>query len=78
MKTDAPKPLPDSSATRASPLRILFLVIFVATLTVPIFNKANPTLFGFPFFYWYQIVCVPIASILIFIVFRAEDKGSEK
>ncbi len=78
MKTDAPKPLPDSSATRASPLRILFLVIFVATLTVPIFNKANPTLFGFPFFYWYQIVCVPIASILIFIVFRAEDKGTGK
>jgi uncharacterized membrane protein len=78
MKTDAPQPLPESSATRASPLRILFLVIFVATLAVPFFNKANPTLFGFPFFYWYQILCVPIASILIFIVFRAEDNGAEK
>jgi uncharacterized membrane protein len=76
MKTDAPQPLPESSATRASPLRIL--VIFVATLAVPFFNKANPTLFGFPFFYWYQILCVPIASILIFIVFRAEDNGAEK
>ncbi len=75
MKTDAPFPAPEHEAGRASPLRILFLVIFIATLTVPFFNKANPTLFGFPFFYWYQILCVPIASILIFIVFRAEDKG---
>ncbi len=77
MKTDAPLPAPPS-ASRASPLRILFLVIFIATLTVPFFNKVNPTLFGFPFFYWYQIACVPIASVLIFIVFRAEDKGDEK
>jgi uncharacterized membrane protein len=78
MKTDAPMPAPHasggSSPSRASPLRILFLVIFVATLAVPFFNKAAPSLFGFPFFYWYQIACVPIASILIFIVFRAEDK----
>lgn len=75
MKTDAPLPSPQPSASRVRPLRILLLVIFVATLWVPFFNKAAPTVFGFPFFYWYQIICVPIASILIFIVFRAEDKG---
>jgi len=77
MKTDTNPPA-SPSASRASPLRILFLVIFVATLAVPFFNRATPILFGFPFFYWYQIVCVPIASILIFIVFRAEDKGGEQ
>ncbi len=74
MKADSPPPSP-ASASRASPLRMLFLVILAATLAVPFFNKVNPTLFGFPFFYWYQIVCVPIASILIFIIFRAEDKA---
>jgi uncharacterized membrane protein len=74
MKTDAsPQPAPPS-ATRASPLRILFIVIFIITLSVPFFNRTTPTLFGFPFFYWYQIICVPISSLLIFIVFRAEDK----
>ncbi len=78
MKTDVPPPLPSASSSNASPLRMLFLVIFVATLTVPFFNRATPTLFGFPFFYWYQIICVPIASILIFIVFRAEDKGGSQ
>jgi hypothetical protein len=75
MKTDVSAPGP--SPRRASPLRILFLVIFVATLAVPFFNRTTPTLFGFPFFYWYQIACVPIASVLIFLVFRAEDKGAE-
>ena len=75
MKTDASRPGP--SPSRASPLRILFLLIFIATLAVPFFNRTTPALFGFPFFYRYQIVCVPIASLLIFLVFRAEDKGEE-
>jgi hypothetical protein len=30
-------------------------------------------LLGFPFFYWYQMVAVPVSSLLIYIVFRAED-----
>lgn len=75
MKTDASSPGP--SRRRASPLRILFLVIFIATLAVPFFNRTTPTLFGFPFFYWYQMVWVPIGSFFIFLVFRAEDKGAE-
>jgi uncharacterized membrane protein len=75
MKTDASRP--GQSPSRASPLRILLLLIFIATLAVPFFNRTAPALFGFPFFYWYQIVCVPIASLLIFLVFRAEDKGEE-
>ncbi len=75
MKTDAstPRPLP----SRASPLRILLLVIFIGTLAVPFFNRTTPTLFGFPFFYWYQILWVPIGSFFIYLVFRAEDKGDE-
>jgi hypothetical protein len=75
MKTDASTPGP--SPSRASPLRVLLLVIFIGTLAVPFFNRTNPTLFGFPFFYWYQMVWVPIGSFFIFLVFRAEDKGVE-
>jgi uncharacterized membrane protein len=58
-----------------SPWRVLLLVVFVIALAVPFFNRTGPALFGFPFFYWYQLACVPVASILIFIVFRAEDRG---
>jgi uncharacterized membrane protein len=53
--------------------KILLLVVFVITLAVPFFNRTNPTLFGFPFFYWYQMAAVPVSSLLIYAVFRAED-----
>ena len=72
MKTDAS--YPGSSPRHASPLRILFLVIFVATLTVPFFNRIGPTLFGFPFFYWYQLAWVPVTSFLLWLVYRRTPK----
>ncbi|HET9147233.1 MAG TPA: DUF3311 domain-containing protein [Acetobacteraceae bacterium] len=58
---------------RASWLRILLIIPFIATLWVPFFNHPTPTLFGFPFFYWYQLLWVPLSSVLIFIVYRAES-----
>jgi hypothetical protein len=57
-------------------IRLLLLLVVVIPLWVPFYNKIGPVLFGFPFFFWYQLLCVPAASVLIFIVFRAEDKGA--
>jgi Protein of unknown function (DUF3311) len=48
---------------------LLLLVPFVALLWVPFYNSYEPTLLGFPFFYWYQFLWIPITSILIFIVY---------
>ena len=36
------------------PVYLWIVVPFVALLWVPIFNRVEPTLFGIPFFYWYQ------------------------
>jgi hypothetical protein len=58
-------------------IKVLLLLVFVIALAVPFFNRATPVLFGFPFFYWYQIAVVPVASLLIYIVFRVEDTGVE-
>jgi hypothetical protein len=55
-------------------IRVLLLVVFIITLCVPLYNRVTPVLFGFPFFYWYQMAMVLVASLLIFIVFLAEDK----
>jgi uncharacterized membrane protein len=59
-------------------IKLLLLLVFVVTLAVPVFNKTGPALFGFPFFYWYQMAAVPVSSLFIFIVFRAEDRGDEE
>ena len=53
----------------ARPWALLLLVPFVALLWVPFYNSSEPTLLGFPFFYWYQFLWVPITSILIYIVY---------
>ena len=50
------------------PWALLLLVPFVALLWVPFYNFSEPALLGFPFFYWYQLLWVPITSVLIYIV----------
>ncbi len=56
--------------------KLLFIPLYLAALAVPFFNQTGPELFGFPFFYWYQILFVPVGGALIYIVFKLEDHGS--
>ena len=56
---------------RFTPLWLLLLVPYVGLLWVPFYNFKTPELFGFPFFYWYQLAWVPVTSLLIFIVYRS-------
>lgn len=49
---------------------LLLLIPYAALLWVPFYNHKMPSLFGFPFFYWYQLAFVPITSLLIYIVYR--------
>ena len=51
-------------------LWLLLLVPFVALLWVPSYNVREPSLWGFPYFYWYMFLWVPIASVLTFVVHR--------
>ncbi|WP_298213881.1 DUF3311 domain-containing protein [Acidocella sp.] len=57
-------------------IRILLLLVMVLALIVPFFNRVEPSLFGFPFFYWYQIIIVPVGSLLIYFVYRAEERDA--
>ena len=56
---------------RLSPLWLLLLVPYVGLLWVPFYNQAQPEILGFPFFYWYQLIWVPVTSLLIWIVYRS-------
>jgi hypothetical protein len=48
---------------------LLLLLPYVFLLWPPLYAKSEPTLFGFPFFYWYQFLWVPIAAVLTGIVY---------
>ncbi len=52
--------------------RLLLLVPFVALLLAPLYNDREPTLWGFPLFYWYQFLWVPLTSLILLIIYRAE------
>ncbi len=61
-------------------MAFLLLLPFIGLLWVPFYNQTTPVLFGFPFFYWYQIAWVPISSLITFIVWRSRvwnDKGRD-
>ena len=44
---------------------LLFLVQFLVVLYPPLYNRIEPTLFGIPFFFWFQLVLVPISALAI-------------
>ncbi len=55
--------------------RILLLVPVLAVLAVPMFNRTAPSLRGFPFFYWYQMLWVILCSGIAGLVFLLEGRG---
>jgi membrane protein implicated in regulation of membrane protease activity len=48
---------------------VLVLAPIVALLWVGSYAKAGPELWGFPFFYWYQLMWVPIVAILAAVAY---------
>jgi hypothetical protein len=49
----------------------LILLPYLGLLVVPLYNRHDPVLFGFPFFYWYQLAWVPVTALLIWIAYRS-------
>ena len=60
----------DAPNRRAGAWQLILLIPFVALLWVPFYNDVEPPFLGFPFFYWYQFLWVPLTSLLIYLVYR--------
>ena len=57
----------------------LLAAVLIGTLWVPFYNHLTPALGGFPFFYWYQLMWVPIVAILsgiAYLLSRLAQRGS--
>lgn len=53
----------------------LLTVPFVALLWVSSYSRVEPSLFGFPFFYWYLLIWVPISSACTGTVYVLVTRG---
>ena len=45
---------------------VLLLIPCIAALAVPFYNVIEPQLFGFPFFYWFNLLLVPVSVLFIY------------
>ena len=64
---------PENVAPRRSdrsPWNWLLLVPIVVPLIVPLYNAVEPTLFGWPRFYWLQLAFVGLGVLTTSIVYR--------
>ncbi len=64
---------PSRSASRKNRRALLFLLVipFIVLLWPPFYNFNDPTLFGIPFFYWFQLSWVIITAIITAVVYFA-------
>jgi hypothetical protein len=48
---------------------VLLAVAIAGTLWVPLYARSLPKLGPFPFFYWYQLIWVPLTAVLCWICY---------
>jgi hypothetical protein len=79
-------PTTDRRRPRPSPIDrviagILVLIPVVALMWVPSYAKPTPRLWGFPFFYWYQLLWLFIGAVCVatayLVVTRAARSGND-
>jgi uncharacterized membrane protein len=77
-------PLQDSTRGTASsrPLwlivSLLLLVAIVVPLLSPLYDMQTPTFLGFPFFFWFQFMLIPIVSALTYSAFRLAQTATAR
>ena len=69
MKNAPNKDLPKKA--KASWWYLLFVLQFLVILWPPFYNKAEPTLIGLPFFYWFQLLWVLVSAVFTAVVYWA-------
>ena len=57
---------------KVSGVMILLLIPYLV-LWVPLYNTVEPTLFGFPFFYWFQLAWIFASMIITAVVYFATE-----
>jgi Protein of unknown function (DUF3311) len=48
---------------------VLLLVAVVGAFWVPIYARSAPKLGDFPFFYWFQLIWMPVVMVLCYLAY---------
>jgi CBS domain containing-hemolysin-like protein len=55
---------------------VLLAVGIVVPLLVSIYDQEKPTLWGFPFYYWFQFALIPVVSVLTYTAFKISERAT--
>jgi hypothetical protein len=66
-------PRPTGLSFRAA--NLLLLIPLIGTLFPMFYNRDSPRFAGMPFFYWYQLLWIPLSVAVTFFVYRATRGG---
>ena len=58
---------PTKSPVIKAAVAIMLAVAVLGALWVPVYAHMEPKLGAFPFFYWYQLILVPVTAMLCWI-----------
>ncbi|QNN51936.1 DUF3311 domain-containing protein [Nocardioides mesophilus] len=64
------------------PLWITVAVLLAVGIVVPLlvwtYDTEEPRLWGFPFFYWFQFLLIPIVSALTYVAFKLSETATAR
>ena len=73
---------PVRSRRSSSGLWVLIVVLLippvVVPLWVPLYDKTDPTLWGFPFFYWFQFAMILMSAALTVVAFALSTRADRR
>ncbi len=82
MTSVSPPPIPPLPPQRSRQPGIrwngwnLLLLVPLFLLLTPLYNRVNPTLFGIPFFYWFQMFSLIISVAVTALVYRVTKEAA--
>ena len=59
-------------------IALLLLVPIVCPLLVGTYARNEPELAGFPFYYWYQLLWIPIGAACVAIAYRLLSRAERR
>jgi hypothetical protein len=65
-----------SSSARWAIVVVLLVPAVVLPLLVGVYDRTDPELWGFPFYYWFQFLLIPVVAVLTSVAYwltRTED-----
>ena len=78
MSQDPPTPARRPSTGLWALIIVILLPAVVLPLWVPLYDKTDPTLFGFPFFFWFQFALILMSAVLTVIAFSLSQRGGRR